>query len=527
MTPRRAVLVAGLVAALGACAVGPHYRAPAPDMPPNFAAADGAARGGAAPAGAAATGRGAAPVDLAAWWKSLDDPELDSLMERAVRSNPDIEIALARLQQARTYVSVVAGHALPEIDASGAAARGTGSDLSRGRAQQALVSADNGSGLQHINTLVGVDTVWQLDLFGKYRREIEAARDDAQAAMAARNAVLTGVLANVARAYVDLRGFQMQLGVLHRAQGVLRESLRIVTLRYQRGITNELDVALAKRELETLQAQIQPLEAQQSAAEYTIAVLLGQYPEQLTAELGKPNLVPSVPGPAEPGTPVELLRRRPDVRQAERQLASATARIGVATASLFPQVAAVASIGSEGQGWGTVPALGKHLWSFGPAALWPVLDFGALDAQVDMAQIEARASLVSYRKTLLNAVQSVDTALDDYNAEQDRLRHVGEALLAGQRAVDLANQRYDRGLTDFLNVVDAERQYYDLQEQYTAAQVSEAEHFVDLYESLGGGWQNYTDVPAIRRPQPAIIAVFRRVLTDPWSAPDPKALQSP
>ncbi|HEX4241038.1 MAG TPA: efflux transporter outer membrane subunit [Steroidobacteraceae bacterium] len=524
MRPVRTVAAAAALALLGACAAGPRYRAPAPDMPPNFAAA--AAQGAGSPA-AATPGRRPAQVDLAAWWKALDDPELDSLMERAVKSNPDIEIALARLQQARTYVDEVAGRALPEIDASGAAARGTGSDLARGRAQQALVSADNASGLQHINTIAGVDTVWQLDLFGKYRREIEAARDDAQAAMAARNAVLTGVLANVARAYIDLRGFQMRSGVLHQADGVLRESLRIVTLRYQRGITNELDVALAKRELETLEAEIRPLEAQQSAAEYSIAVLLGEYPERLTAELGKPNLIPAVPGPAAPGTPVDLLRRRPDVQQAERQLASATARIGVATANLFPQVSAVAAIGSEGQGWGTAPALGKHIWSFGPAALWPVLDFGALDAQVDIAQLEARASLISYRKTLLNAVRSVDTALDEYDAEQDRLKHVGEALLAGQRAVDLANQRYDRGLTDFLNVVDAEREYYDLQEQYAADQVSAGEHFVDLYENLGGGWQSYTDVPAIRRPQPAIIAVFRRVLTDPISAPDPKALQSP
>jgi outer membrane protein TolC len=146
-----------------------------------------------------------------------------------------------------------------------------------------------------------------------------------------------------------------------------------------------------------------------------------------------------------------------------------------------------------------------------------LLDFGAIDAQVDIAHLEARASLVNYRKTILNAVQQVDTSLDAYQAQQARLENLSTAMIAGQRAVDLATSRYNRGLTDFLNVVDAERQFYDLQEQYAEAQVTQGEQFVQLYKSLGGGWQNYQAVPAIRRPQPAIIAAFRRALTS--SAP--------
>jgi NodT family efflux transporter outer membrane factor (OMF) lipoprotein len=408
---------------------------------------------------------------------------------------------------------VVVGHALPGIDAGAAAARGTGSDLTRGRAPSALVSADNGAGLQHINLIAGFDAAWELDIFGKFRREIQAAHYDAQAAMAARNGVLTSVVADVARAYVDLRGLQIQAGILHQASDVLRESLRIVTIRYQRGITNELDVALATRELDTLDAQIKPLEAQVSAAKYAIAVLLGEYPEKIMQELAIPALVPSTPGPAAPGVPLDLLRRRPDIQQAERELASATARIGVATANLFPQVALVGSIGVQGQGWGTTPAVNKHIWSFGPAAIWPLLDFGALDAEVDIADLETHARLVKYRRTILSAVQEVDSAMDAYSAEQNRLQNLGGAMLAAQRAVDLATERYNRGLTDYLNVVDAERQFYELQEQYAAAQVSQGEHFVQLYKGLGGGWQNYQDVPDIRQPQPAIIAAFRRVLT--------------
>jgi NodT family efflux transporter outer membrane factor (OMF) lipoprotein len=501
--------ILGMALALCACAAGPNYYAPQPDTPPKFAAEPNRSPNAAAE-GAPAAG---APVDLAAWWKTLNDKELDSLVERAVRSNLDLQIALDRLQQARTYEAVVLGHALPEVDATAGAGRGTGSDLARGRAEQGLISADNTSGLQHINTLVGFDAVWELDLFGKFRREFEAARADAESYRAARNDLLTAVVADVVRAYIDLRGLQMRVGILHQQSQLLQESLRIVKIRYERGITNELDVALAGRELAALEAQIAPIEAQISAAQFSLAVLIGEYPEKLVNELTAPDLIPAMPPPAAPGLPIDLLKRRPDIQEAERELAAATARIGVATANLFPQVGLVGAIGAEGQGWGTTPSIGRHVWSFGPAAVWPLLDFGALDAQIDIAELGAQSKLIGYRKTLLKAVQEVDTSLSAYRAEQQRLEKLGEAMTAAQRAVDLANARYDRGLTDFLNVVDAERQLYDLQTQFTEAQVAQGEQFVLMYKSLGGGWQNYQAVPAIRSPQPAVVAAFRRVLS--------------
>ncbi len=504
----KALTTLGLAIAvsLAGCAAGPNYRPPSTDAPPRFA-------GNSLVTSPAAPAPPAAPVDLAVWWKSLHDAELDSLVERAIKSNPDLEVAPPRLQQARTYDGVVIGHALPEGDATAAAGRGTGSDLTKGRADQGLTSADNRSGLQHINMIGGFDAVWELDVFGKYRREFEAAQYDRQAAADARNAVLTTVVADVVRAYVDMRGFQTQVSILSKAGDVLQESLRIVNIRYQRGITNELDVALATRELDTFRAQLAPLQAQVNAAQYALAALIGDYPENLVKELSTPDLIPSMPEAAAPGVPLDMLKRRPDVQQAERQLAAATANIGVATADLYPQVALVGSIGEQAQGWGPLPHVNKHIWSFGPGAVWPLLDFGALDAMVDIAHLEAHAQLVTYRGTLFRAVQEVDAALDAYTAQQDRLKNLGDAMLAGQRAVDLANARYDRGLTDFLNVVDAERQFYDLQVQYASAQVAEGEQFVQLYKSLGGGWENYQAVPAIRLPQPAIVAAFRRALT--------------
>jgi NodT family efflux transporter outer membrane factor (OMF) lipoprotein len=506
--PVKAVLflLAGLLLALSGCAAGPNYHTPKPDTPPAFAASTAVSAAASAPQSTPAP-------DLAAWWRALSDPELNSLVERAIKSNPDLEIALTRLQQARSYEAVVVGHALPEADATAAAGRGTGSDLTRGRAEQALRSADNAAGLKQINTIAGFDAVWELDVFGKYRREFEAARYDAQAAAAARYAVITTLIADVVRAYVDLRGLQIRAGILREASNVLRESMRIVNIRYERGITNELDVALATRELDTLLAQIAPVDAEASAAQYTLAVLVGEYPENMVHELSTPTMIPTMPAPVTPGAPLDLLKRRPDIQQAERELAAATARIGVATADLFPQVALVGSIGSQGQGWGTTPNISKHIWSFGPSATWPLLDFGALDAKVEITHLNAHASLVTYRKTILSAVQQVDSALDGYSAQQDRLKNLGDAMIAGQRAVDLATARYNRGLTDFLNVVDAERQFYDLQEQYAAAQVAQGEQFVQLYKSLGGGWQGYQNVPSIRVPQPAIIAAFRRTLS--------------
>src|ERR1700723_566912 len=224
----------GFVVGLTGCAVGPNYRAPKPDAPPQFAAK--------AATNSAASATPAAPApELATWWRSLNDPELDSLVERAVKSNLDVEIALTRLQQARTYEVVVVGHALPEVDAGAAAGRGTGSDLTKGLADDALRAGGMGAGLEHINTIAGFDTVWELDFFGKYRREFEAARYDRQGAGGLRHDVVRSLVADVVRAYVDLRGYQVQAGILRNTSNVLRESLRLVNIRYERGITNELE----------------------------------------------------------------------------------------------------------------------------------------------------------------------------------------------------------------------------------------------------------------------------------------------
>jgi NodT family efflux transporter outer membrane factor (OMF) lipoprotein len=501
----RYILGLGLLsaAALTACAVGPTYHPPAMQPPRQFVAASALP----APTGSASV----SSIDLAQWWQALKDPELDSLVGRAVRANPDIEMALSRLQQARTRQVIYAGDGLPVVAADAAAGRGTGTDFSRAGALPQLRAGDNKGSLPQIAEVDGFAATWELDLFGGVRRQIEAGKYDVQAAAAARNAVLISVVADVARNYVQLRGLQMRLAILRDNITTTAQSRDLQQARFDRGITNELDLQLAIREYATLQSQLPAMQAAIDATEANIAALLGLYPEDLAGELSKPGLIPDVPAGIGAGLPIDLLQRRPDIREAERALAGATARIGVATSNLFPRVSLDAGLGTQSD---TITTRhGSHIWDFGPSVYWPLLDFGALDAQVSIANLQTQERLVAYRKTVIGAVQEADNAISNYSAQQQRLTDLTQALTASQRAVSLAQQRYDRGLTDFLNVVDAQRQAYALADQYTAAQQSAAEAFIYLYRALGGGWEHYQDLPPIHRPLPAVLAEFHSLLS--------------
>jgi NodT family efflux transporter outer membrane factor (OMF) lipoprotein len=503
----------GLIAAaaLAGCAVGPDFQPPAPPLPASFAGASAANA-------ARPNGRGDnRAADPAQWWRALNDRELDALVDRAIAASPTLEIALNRLQEARAQEAVVIGAALPALEGSEGGAFGTGSDLGRGRATQTLVSAENGGGVSNITNLAGFDAAWQIDLFGKYRRAIEAAQYDVEAAAAARSAVLIALVADVTRAYLDLRALQMRLAVLRKDVEVAQKYVDFVQERFDRGITNELDVTLAQRELEQLRAQLAPLGAQINAARYVIAVLIGEFPENLGRELARPGVLPALPSRIRAGLPIDLLRRRPDIVEADRQLASATAAIGVATADLFPQVAISGSVGWQ-QGPGLSAAPINPIWSAGPSVTAPLLDFGRLDAVVQRADFRTRELLFNYKQTVLDAVREVDTAVEAYAAQQESLRHLREAFTAARRAVSLAQQRFDRGLTDSLNVIDAQRQEFAIEQQYVAAQQNAAEQFVTLYKSLGGGWEDYQHVPPIPRPLPAAAAAVKYLIA-PDAAP--------
>ena len=493
-SPRMAGLMV-LLGSLSACAVGPDFDPPQPQVPDSFASA---------PADAAT-------VNVSQWWRSMNDELLNSLVEQAVIANPDIEIALTRMQQARSQEAVLLGAALPVADSAAGAGNGTGSDLTRGRVPSPLTAGDNTAHMKVIHQVSGFDAGWELDLFGRMRRSIEAGSYDAAASAEARNQVLVTIISDVVRAYVDLRGTQNRVNVLRKNIAVAQKSRDFVMLRFERGLTNELDLTLAERELATLQADEAPLLAQIEAAQYTLAALLGQFPEQLGIDLTQTADIPTLPARINPGIPLDLVQRRPDIRQAEWELAGATARVGVATANLFPRLSLTGGIGEQSAAIGAEQA--AHLWSIGPSAYWPLLDFGTLDALIDIADQQTHLQLVTYKRTVINAVRDVDQSISDFSAQQNRVKNLGNAVVDSRRAVALATARYDQGLTDFLNVVDAERQQYAIEAQYVAAQQAAAENFVAVFKSLGGGWENYPQTPPVRRPHPALEAMFERLWT--------------
>ncbi|MGC2787884.1 MAG: TolC family protein, partial [Roseiarcus sp.] len=302
----RALSVPVLLAAataLASCSVGPDYRTPVLHLPSGFLAL--------APSGEKSGGPEPASADLTQWWRSLNDRELNSLEDRALRANLDLEVALNRIQEARAELVVIANRSLPVGGATAGGGVGTGADETRNRAAPSFRSAVNGAGFSSVQEAGGFDANWDLDLFGKVRREVEAQSYDVEALKAAWDWVMVVVTADVARYYLDMRAEQARLDVLKKNIVVAQSGQELAQTLFDRGLTNELDVALARRQVATFQAQMAPLEAQIDASRNAIAVLLGQYPEDLGKELAKPGPIPTLPHRIPTGGPVDLLRRRP------------------------------------------------------------------------------------------------------------------------------------------------------------------------------------------------------------------------
>jgi NodT family efflux transporter outer membrane factor (OMF) lipoprotein len=492
--------------ALTGCAVGPNYHPPTAVTPSAYVAEAVAG----SPRASGPTG-----VDLRQWWRSLHDRELDSLVDRAIQSNLDLEIALTRIQEARVRIIGTSAEALPQIDAVAGGGGGTGSDNTNGRVPSEFRAAENPKGLSNTVAAEGLNGFWDLDLFGRVKREVEAEVADAEALQEAREWIAMTVAADVARAYLDMRAQQRQLVVLGENIDAARTAQKLAQSRLDQGLTNELDVNLAQRQTATLEADRGPLVAQIEASRHAIAVLLGQFPESLAKELARPGTIPASPPRIPVGVPVDLLRRRPDIQEIERQLAAANARVGSAIAELFPDVVLTGAAGGQ-QGPRASAAItpAAAIWSLGPSVTMPFLDFGALDAQIEIADLRTHEILIAYRQAILKAVQQVDDAAVAYHQQQLRLADLDRALTAAREATRIATERYDRGLTDFLNVLDAERQQFDLEELHVAARQAEAEALIALFKAIGGGWPLDYTIPEVRHPDPAAIAVIK-YLTKP------------
>jgi NodT family efflux transporter outer membrane factor (OMF) lipoprotein len=500
-----------LSVALAGCALGPEYFTPDAALPVSFVTAPGGER----------TPSGGASPDLWQWWRTLHDHQLNDLIDLAIQNNLDLKIALDRLQQARLQLVVIGAQAVPQVNGGVGGGTGTGTDETRGRVAQALRDGDNSTGLKKIAGVGGLDAEWEIDIFGKIASRIEAQVYTAEALKEARDWVYVVMAADVSRLYFDLRARQDRLQILYRNIEASRKVLDLAQTRLDRGLTNELDVLLAKRQVETLQADVEPLKAQIAANAYAIAVLVGEYPENMARRLQRPSAVPRLPSRAPAGTPVDLLRRRPDIREAERLLAAAVADIGARTADLFPSVAITAGAGAQ-----TGPKSGSGIpitWigSVGPTLDAPILDFGALDAKIEIADYHAHELAAAYKQSILIAVQQVDEANAAYQGFRQSLRSLDLALDAARQATRVATERYDRGLTDFLNVLDAEREQFTLEQQRAEVVRLAGDSFVALYKALGGGWPPNEIIPTVRRPDPAFVAAIKRLVQDPPHQPPP------
>lgn len=503
-----ALAVISAVALVG-CNAGPDYHRPALQVSSGFSTWP-STQPATAPTTRSVVSTQAAPLtDLAHWWESLHDPQLNALLDRAVAGNLDVRVAVARLQESRAVLAIFTGQTLPDLDLSGAAGYGTTSNVTRGGEVDAPLSAAvNTSGLRAVTQALGVDTAFELDLFGNLRREEQAIAADAAAASEVRNQVLVTLLGDVARSYAAIRTLQLRVNIAEQAIAAQQQVANVTHERYDRGITNELDPALADREVESTEAALPPLEAQLLAAKRNLAVLLGEEPDVLLREMDAQHPLPRPPEAIDSGLPIDLLRRRPDVRQAEAELIAANARLGEATSRLYPRIFLTAAGGLEGQGLGR-PTVWRGIWEVAPAMSWPLLDFGTTDAAIEARDQETRAQVANFQKVVLTAIAEVDNNLTSYDAERRRLENLGRAVNAAQHALDLANERYERGIIDFLNVLDAERSLYALQDQQAVSEDAAVSDFVDVCQSLGGGWQGWAPPPALKQPLPAILAAVR------------------
>src|ERR1700681_1505899 len=398
--------------ALSGCAVGPEYFTPDAALPATLVAH---------PASKSRASDGAS-ADLWQWWRTLRDPQLNDLIARALQNNLDLKIALDRLQQARLQLVVIGARALPEVNGSAGGGGGTGTDETKGRAAQALRDGSNNLGLKKISEIGGLDAEWEIDIFGKIARGFEAQVYTAEALKEARDWVYVVIAADVARLYFDLRARQERLQILYRDIESGRTVPDLAQTRLDRGLTNELDVTLAKRQVATLEADVGTLKALIASNSYAIAVLVGEYPETLARDLRRPGAVPRLPARLPVGLPVDLLRRRPDIREAERFLAAAVADVGARTADLFPSLVITAAGGAQGG-----PRSGSGIpitWigSLGPSIDAPLLDFGALDALIEIADYRAHELATAYKQTILVAVQQVDESNAAYRDFRQSLR---------------------------------------------------------------------------------------------------------
>jgi outer membrane protein, multidrug efflux system len=459
---------------LTGCTVGPNYKTPKTKVPEAF--------------GNSHSGNSSSDSDhFQNWWAGLNDPVLNSLVERAVRANLDLRLAQARVREARAQRGVVKSDLYPDVNAFGSYQRFRASKNTATQGTNVSQSSNNIEGNLY---QAGFDASWELDIFGGKRREVEAA--DAVIAAEIENSrdVLVTLLAEVARNYVDLRAVQQQSAIARSNLDAQKETLELTTTRFDAGLASNLDVSRAEAQVQTTAAQIPTLEINARQLIHLLGVLLGQEPNSLVQELSPSTVIPSTPGIVQAGLPSELLRRRPDIRRAEREIAAATARIGVATADLFPRFSITAAIGLGSGSIGNLANSGSGFWSILPGVSLPIFNRGRIHSNIAVQNAREEQALIAYEQTVLNSLREVEDALIAFSEDQKRRETLASAVDANRRAVELANQLYREGLTDFLSVLQAQRDLFLSEDALAQGDRNVTSDFIALYKVLGGGWEN-------------------------------------
>jgi NodT family efflux transporter outer membrane factor (OMF) lipoprotein len=421
------------------------------------------------------------PQTLASWWTTLNDPVLSSLIQQAATDNLSLKEACARIREARARRGISRAELFPTLDATGSAGYNRSKDEKKEDAD--VNEADLYA--------AGFDAVWELDVFGGKRRGLEASEADLQASKEDFRDVLVSLLAEVALNYVEVRTFQMRLSISRANLDAQQETYHIAQWRFQAGLTTQLDVEQARYNLEQTHSQIPTLQTGLEQAKNRLSVLLGHPPGFTNDILADSGPIPVTPLQVAVGVPADVLRRRPDIRSAERRLAAQTAEIGVATAELYPKFSLIGSIGLE-----TAVSIGDLFLSGNRTlvssmtsnVLWTIFDAGQIRENIKVQTALQEQALAQYEAVILTALEEVENALIAYADEQARRKALLEATRAAQNAVDLSSHQYNSGLIDFQAVLDAQRSLLSFQDQLAVSEGEVTSNLISLYKALGGGW---------------------------------------
>lgn len=475
----RSLALAVAAALLAACTVGPDFVRPDVSTPEHFA------QGGTTEA---AVADGTTPVQNGSFelvtdsefWRGFDDPLLTRLVEEALSANHDLRIGLANYDRANALLRGAKFDYFPTVTATG--------EASDGRA-----SADQAPGVSRADRdaesySVGAQVSWELDLFGRVRRSVEASRAGASASAADLQAMQVAIVGEVARSYVDLRGLQERLRVARENAENQQETLRLVDARFDAGRGTEFDTSRASAQLEATRSRVPALEAQVAVTMHRLAVLTGRTPDALIAELEQQQPLPPLPARIDAATPGDLLRKRPDVAAAEQRLHSATARIGVATADLFPRFTLGGLIGSQAIDSSALFERSSETRLVALGIDWSFLDIGRVRARIKAADAEAEGELARYEQTVLLALEDTENALVRHARARVEDRHLEQAALDSAKAAQLARVRFEAGAADLFEVLDAERTQLQAQDAFADGRARSVNSAVALYKALAGGW---------------------------------------